>query len=139
MTELFEQEIERDNDWYLKKERKGRLRADLETFVTEETLDHKYLYWLEPTVDCVWEIRSIREMPSVRVLGLFPEKDVFVATGIYRRDYLGKIESEEWKMAKRNAMAQWRSIFNQYQPLGKNGEEIHEFFSGALPGKYFKS
>ncbi len=139
MTERFSEEIQSGEDGYLDAERKGILRADLETFVTSPTLDPKYMFWLHPITDCVWEIRSVRDKPSIRVLGLFAKKDVFIATNIYRRDYLGVWESEGWKEAKRNAMAQWRSIFYQYQPLGKNGGEIYEFFSGALPGKYFKS
>ena len=138
MTERFQQEISEASEEYLDKVRRGELRADLETFITQPTLDHKYLFWLHPLTDCVWEIRSVREEPTIRVLGFFPEKDVFIATNINRRDELGGWESEAWKQAKRDALAQWRVIFHTYQPLGKNGEDTDDFFSGAIPGKFFK-
>ena len=77
---------EGDPEW---DERIGKLRADLEVFVVEPSIAPKYLFLLYPSVDAVWEIRSARDDPSLRVLGLFPMPDAFVSTEYARRDLLG--------------------------------------------------
>lgn len=116
-------------------ERFGRLRADLETFVTEEDLYPHYLYWLTPRGDLVWEIRSIADEPTLRVLGRFITRDVFVALTVEERSELGKWESLSWRRAKRTAIQRWGALFN-IPPLG--GQNQDDFFSGAIPGKYWK-
>jgi hypothetical protein len=57
---------EGDEEW---EDRIGRLRADLEIFVTEPSITARYLFLLYPAADAVWEIRSVRDRPSLRVLG----------------------------------------------------------------------
>ena len=131
-------EIEGGDDASFTAERKAQLRADLEVIVSSRTIDPKYCYWLTPQHDCVWEIRSTRDDPSTRILGCFAAQDVFVATNMQRRDLLGGWDSEEWKLAKRNALVIWRKILYTYPPMGANGEQIDDFFTGALQGKYFK-
>src|ERR1700735_2105975 len=64
----------------LMEERIGTLRADLESFVVGLTLHPSYLFLLSPTREGVWEIRSTRQDPSIRVLGRFAARDVFIAT-----------------------------------------------------------
>lgn len=103
-----------DDAW---EERVGRLRADLEVFVTEPTIAPKYLFLLYPARDAVWEIRSTRDDPSLRVMGLFPEMDVFVSTNHARRDELGGWQTREWKIVKRAAVAIWRQLFPTYKPI----------------------
>jgi len=58
---------EGDQQW---ERRIAELRADLEVFVEARTIDPKYLFRLYPARDGVWEIRSVRENPSIRVLGV---------------------------------------------------------------------
>lgn len=116
-------------------ERLGRLRADLETFVTEADLYPHYLYWLTPRDDLVWEIRSIADDPTLRVLGRFVMRDVFVALTIEKRSELGKWESLNWRRAKRTAIQRWRTLIN-FPPFG--GQDQNDFFSGAIPGHYWK-
>ena len=116
-------------------ERLGRLRADLETFVTEADLYPHYLYWLTPRDDLVWEIRSIADEPQLRVLGRFILHDVFVALAVEERSELGEWESFSWQRAKRTAIQRWGALFNT-PPLG--GHDQNDFFSGAIPGKYWK-
>lgn len=119
----------------ISEERYGRLRADLETFVVERDLAPRYLYWLTPRHDLVWEIRSIADQPTLRVLGLFAERDIFVALTIEERSELGGWDSESWKRAKRTAVQRWGTILT-CAPL--KGECEDDFFSGAIPGKYWK-
>lgn len=116
-------------------ERIGRLRADLETFVTEADLYPHYLFWLTPRSDLVWEIRSIADAPSLRVLGRFVMHDVFVALTIEERSELGEWDSQSWKRAKRTTVQRWGALFNM-PPL--EGQTADDFFSGAIPRKYWK-
>ena len=97
-------------------ERLGLLQADLEFFVTSETIDPKYLFHLYPARDAVWEIRSVRPDPSIRVLGLFVKKDFFIATNHALRAELGDWQSRGWKTVKRTARARWTQLFHQYEP-----------------------
>lgn len=116
-------------------ERLGRLRADLETFVTEADLYPHYLYWLTPKSDLVWEIRSIADEPTLRVLGRFVMRDVFVALTIEERSELGGWESFSWRRAKRTTIQRWGAMFTT-PPLG--GQDQNDFFSGAISGAYWK-
>ena len=116
-------------------ERFGRLRADLETFVTEADLYPHYLYWLTPRTDLVWEIRSIADEPTLRVLGRFIMRDVFVALTIEERSELGGWESLSWRRAKRTTIQRWITLFN-IPPI--EGDSQDDFFSGAIPGTYWR-
>ena len=116
-------------------ERYGRLRADLETFVVERDLYPHYLFWLTPRNDLVWEIRSIADVPTLRVLGRFADRDTFVALTIEERSELGEWDSKGWKRAKRTTIQRWRSVLN-VAPI--QGTSENDFFSGAIPGKYWK-
>lgn len=124
---------EGDAEW---EERIGRLRADLEVFVTEESLVPKYLFLLFPPADAVWEIRSVRDDPSIRVLGLFPLLDTFVSTNYALREHLGGWQSREWRKVKRAAKAAWRKTFPAYDPIIATTPET--VFSGAINGDYCK-
>jgi hypothetical protein len=124
---------EGDSEW---EERIGRLRADLEIFVTEATITPEYLFLLYPSSDAVWEIRSARDKPSLRVLGLFPETDVFVSTHHARREDLGGWQSREWKIVKRVARAVWRQLFPSYNP--KLTSKANEVCSGVTNEIFYK-
>jgi hypothetical protein len=117
-------------------ERFGALRADLEVFVTESTLYPHYLFWLTPRGDQVWEIRSVEEVPSLRVLGRFAAPDVFVSLTIEERAELEGWNSLQWKRAIRTCAQRWGTIFPAHPP--HSGEQASDFFSGAVPERYFK-
>jgi len=86
--------------------RVAELRADLEVFVEGRIIDPKYLFLLYPAADCVWEIRSVRSNPSIRVLGLFAKRDIFVATNFAFREDLGGWQSRlSREMPARNGEA----------------------------------
>jgi hypothetical protein len=125
---------EHDDDEF--EERLGQLEADLELFVEGRPIDPKYLFLLYPARQAVWEIRSVRPTPSIRVLGLFASKDNFVVTNLALREDLGGWQSREWKEVKRSALAAWRRLFHPYAPLGAS--DIHNLVTGAIDGKYFK-
>lgn len=116
--------------------RMGHLEADLDHFVLSQTIDPKYLFHLYPARDGVWEIRSVRHDPSIRVLGHFADRDVFIATNCAFREDLGGWQSRQWKEVKRAARANWNQLFHTYQPI--IGTDVRELVSGALDGRYFK-
>lgn len=124
---------EGDQEW---ERRVAELQADLEYFVEGRAIDPKYLFLLYHVREAVWEIRSVRDQPSIRVLGRFAEKDVFIATNFALREDLGKWESRAWRDVKVMARTAWTNIFQQYQPVA--GSNIHDMVSGALNGRYFK-
>jgi hypothetical protein len=133
-TILFSPESE-DAEW---EERVGKLQADLEVFLSgERPIDPKYLFLLYPSRDAVWEIRSVRDDPSIRILGRFAMKDVFIATNHAKREDLGGWQSRAWKEVKRAAGAIWRQIFPVYQPLVSIN--IHDNVSGAHSGEYYRT
>jgi hypothetical protein len=117
--------------------RVAELQADLEVFVEARTIDPKYLFLLYPLRDAVWEIRSVRDAPSIRVLGLFAAKDIFIATNHALREELGGWDSREWKTVKRSARAAWLRLFPSYDPQG--GSDANHLVTGALDGEYFKT
>ena len=122
-----------DEDW---EHRVAELQADLEYFVEGRAIDPKYLFLLYHVREAVWEIRSARDQPSIRVLGRFAERDVFIATNHALREELGGWESRAWRGVKVLARARWMNLFQQYQPV--QGSNIHDMVSGALNGHYFK-
>lgn len=132
LWELLESD-EGDSAW---EQRVGELRADLEQFVTSEQITSKYLFLLDPSADAVWEIRSVGSDPSLRVLGLFAAKDVYIAGDVALREDLGGWNSRAWKQVKRNARAVWRQLFNSYNPIVTIN--VHDVVTGAISGKYFK-
>lgn len=117
--------------------RMGTLQADLEVFAEGKTIGPKYLFLLYPAAEGVWEIRSVRDDPSIRVLGLFAAKDVFVATNLALREDLGGWQSREWKAVKKIARARWNVLFHTYPPVIT--ADVHAVVSGAIHGKYLKS
>ena len=125
---------EGDQDW---ERRVGELRADLETFVIGDEIHPKYLFLLYPARDGVWEIRSAGEDPSIRVLGLFPEKDIYVATNYALRELLGGWQSREWRNVKRIAGAIWRWLFPTYPPM--KTIDVNDVITGAIDGRYYKN
>jgi hypothetical protein len=127
------QSPEGDSEW---EQRVASLQADLERFVVDRTIDPKYLFLLSPRRDAAWEIRSVRPSPSIRVLGHFAHKDIFVATTFAKREDLNGWQSEEWKAIKRRSAAIWRRLFQQYQP--RKETRVQDLVSGALNGRYFK-
>ena len=96
-----------------------------------------FLLKVSPLIrQAVWEIRSVRPAPSIRVLVLFAKKNVFVATNFAFREDLGEWQSREWKNVKRAALAGWRRLFHPYDPL--ESTNIQNLVTGAINGKYFK-
>ena len=109
----------------------GFLTADLERFVVggRQTFgmgsnNHCTIKVLDDWSDEIWEIRSRREKPGVRVFGRFVLPDVFVATAVVDRKELGN----DFDVEKRRCGAAWRQLFYSYEP-----------YRGANPDDYITS
>lgn len=116
--------------------RLGELQADLDFFVDNGRVHPKYLFLLYPVRDAVWEIRSTSHDPSIRVLGLFADRDIFIATNFALREDLGGWQSREWKRVKRLARARWNQLFHPFNP--RTDTDIRKLVTGAINGRYFK-
>lgn len=67
---------------------------------------------LVPPPECggVWEFRATNHRPQARLLGFFPFRNIFVATGVYPRDVLGERGSQAWGTAisvTRGGISKW--------------------------------
>jgi len=118
-------------------ERLGFLQADLETFAEGAKLHPRYLFLLYPAREAVWEIRSMRPQPSIRVLGRFADTDVFIATNYALRDELGGWKSRAWRDVKVTSRAVWTQLFHTYRPIVTTN--VHDVVTGAIDGKFFKT
>jgi hypothetical protein len=118
-------------------ERLGVLQADLESFADGTALHPHYLFLLSPAREAVWEIRSMRPDPSIRVLGRFAERDVFIATNYAFRHELGGWQSRAWRDVKVRSRTVWTHLFHPYRPVTTTN--VHDVVTGAIDGKYFKT
>src|SRR5450759_947607 len=84
--------------------------------------------------EAVWEIRSVSHDPSIRIVGRFADKDVFVATSFAIRERLGGWQSRAWRDIKVLARAIWDNLFRPYPPVVTIN--VHDVVSGAIDGKY---
>jgi hypothetical protein len=110
-------------------------RAILEAFVDGRWMTIKtrpkskgQLAMLSPHADEIWEIRDIRPKPSLRILGSFAEKDVFIALAPYERSELGARDSTEWVTALQLYKLQWSWLFDGHRPM-----------SGSFPNDYISN
>ncbi len=115
-----------------RRERWFRARAVLEQFVDGKWMSVKSkpnsrgeLAILCPHSDEIWEIRDVRPKPSLRILGSFASKDLFIALSPYERSELGAKGSAEWATALEIYKTQWRWLFDRHRPM-----------SGSFPNDY---
>lgn len=123
------------------KPRIGRLRDDLESFVTGRVISlelkpytarEAYMARLDKPTDEVWDIRSRDPSPALRVFGRFAEQDIFIAFFWEIRKRLGDKQSPCWAPLIRRCKADWRKLFNPYPP--HSGNTIHDYVSeNAIP------
>ncbi len=79
-----------------------------------------------PHADEIWEIRDVKPRPSLRILGSFAYKDLFIALAPYERSALGAKGSPEWARALQEYKTQWSWLFDGHRPM-----------SGSFPNDYF--
>ncbi|MEJ1965145.1 MAG: hypothetical protein WDO56_27850 [Gammaproteobacteria bacterium] len=116
-------------------QRFAELEATLAEFVTSRNLDPQYVFLLTPTKDGIWEIRSARPEPQIRVFGFFADRDAFVATNYEFRSTLGEYNSKEWQFAMARAKSIWRRLFEPLLPRYESDPKL--LITGAIDGKYF--
>jgi hypothetical protein len=121
----------------------GRLRADLEAFVTGQEIamstvpyEHRTAYMgiLDPVTEGVWEIRSRDPNPGMRVFGQFACKDTFIAFNVglrSKRDLrwpelvpLGDGKSFQYHFAQIDVLNRWKALFPQLSPLSGDDASV---------------
>lgn len=129
-----------DKEW---EKRCNYLRAELESFVKGEEVrlclepyeaDTAFMGRLFKPSDEVWDIRSRRMRPSLRVFGRFARRDLFVAffwsprslqLPYSQRLPLGDRDSEEWRLAIKETKAEWRKLFPSFNPIHGESHDIY--------------
>ena len=75
----------------------AKLEADMAHFVEGGYINWNLMKWLDPQKQEVWELKSVRPKPSLRVFGRFAEPNVFVGTHHQVRNKMkGKWSQEFW-------------------------------------------
>jgi hypothetical protein len=110
--------------------KKGRwlaARAVLEAFVDGHWITVKskpnsraQMAILCPHEDEIWEIRDVKPKPSLRILGSFTHRDVFIALAPYERSELGEKGSDGWNNALLDYKAKWTELFDGHRPMSGN-------------------
>ena len=121
------------------------LLADLQSFVKGEALsmcfrpyEHGEAYFgrLDPVGSCVWDVRSRKPNPGIRVLGMFAEVDTFVAFNWWPRskkvswsgkEPLGDKNSINWRIAMHDCDTQWHATLPGEVPIA--GLEVNRYVS----------
>jgi hypothetical protein len=86
---------------------------------------------LKPPADEVWEMRSLKPKPSLRIFGRFIARDRFVAMNWAKRIDLGAATSQEWVDAIQLFHAQWQRYFATCPP--------HSPQAGSFPNGYLSN
>lgn len=123
----------------------AQLRADLEAIVTGGEINVSMRPFkaktalmgiLDPVKDGVWDIRSSKPSPGLRVIGCFADVDTFVGllpasrsvpTVFVKRGPLGDRFSPEWAHIISETRALWRRLIPTWRPIG--GDDPSDYFS----------
>ena len=114
----------------------GRLRADMESFITGAPISiaknprkakSAFLSRLEGERGQIWEMRHRWPKPGIRLIGGLSEKNVFVALQWALRVDLGAFGSREWRDAIEACKAEWRRKFLTWPPV--SGATYEEYLS----------
>lgn len=106
------------------------LRQDLDRFSAGGPIEWDYIKPLEPRSEEVWEIKSVKPSPSLRVFGRFAMQDVFVVTHYWPRIPLLGFGSVYWKAEIRRCKQTWNNLFGTFAP--HTGTTIHDYVSGTI-------
>ncbi len=88
----------------------AKLDADMAHFVEGGYVNWGLMKWLDPKKQEVWELRSVRPKPSIRVFGRFAEPNVFIGTNLaYRGNLKAKWSTEFW-----NAIFECEKIWKSF-------------------------
>ena len=113
------------------------LRAEIDWFIDGRTISlrsdgeggtNAWMARLDPSGDEVWEIRSMKPRPSLRIFGSIVALDVFVALTWSKRADLHKRESEQWETAIAEFKAERSNCFGSARPI-----------SGSYPDAYLSN
>lgn len=128
------------------KARAKRLLADLQSFVKGEVIsiclrpyEHGEAYFgrLDPVGSSIWDVRSRKPDPGLRIFGMFADLDTFVALSWWPRSIkvswalkepLGDKNSLNWRIAMHDCDSQWHSTLPG--EVAVSGLEVERYVSG---------
>jgi hypothetical protein len=131
MCPEVEEPLNRERTERKEVERWARLEADMSWFVEGGYVNRGLIKQLSK-VEEIWNIRSTRPSPSLRVFGRFAEPDVFVATHVVERKRLGAKGSSEYRAELLRCQTMWNRLFTfppftgkQYNDYVQENAEEH--------------
>lgn len=74
----------------------------------------------------LWEFRTSMHRPKSRLLGVIPERNAFVALGLYRRDSLKSGVRGHWEAAAEHVQRRWSFVGSGRSALRFRGAELEE-------------
>ncbi len=121
------------------------LLAELENFVTGGVIaiciepfkaakSKAFMGILDPTRDGVWDIRSMKPKPGLRLLGLFSKKNTFLAfipaarstkCNFVSRGPLGGADSKEWADAIHDTKQLWMRHMLPWKPVNGDNPDAY--------------
>ena len=117
--ELAKQIADGQNDKDMR-DRWAKLEADMAHFVEGGYVNWGLMKWLDPKEQEVWELKSVRPRPSMRVFGRFAEPNVFIGTNLALRPNLkGKWSLQYWDEIFK-AERVWSGLFARSPFSGEN-------------------
>lgn len=116
----------------------GELAADFNRFTSDPVLPvgmdpyrkdkSAFLARVHPVEARVWSLRSRAPRPSIRLVGLFAEKDVLILILSRFRDDLGGPKDTRWAWVREEAAAWWNDHFAPERAL--LSEDANDYVSG---------
>lgn len=113
----------------------AELEADLVNFLVVPEIEKEYLKQLRPPTDGVWQIRSQRVEPTIRVFGQFVARNILIATSFRYRGDLKEFSNPEWDYEKKLTQHTYRQLFPGHN--AKKTTNAHMLFDGAVDEKYY--
>ena len=124
-----------------------QLRADMESFVKGDVIsmcftpyeaEDEFFGLLDPPGEAIWDIRSRTPRPSLRVLGMFPKVNTFVALDWWpRRRKLEWSDKEplgddqlRWRLAIHECRERWHNTLPGEVPVA--GMDVERYVTGDV-------
>jgi|GEM_PF-4692809 len=105
-------------------------------FVTGDLMEETvHLTHLTPPPNDIWELKVIPQDKSLqhRIFGWFPEKDCFIATHLFERNWLKtrKDADNKWEEAMCKCHAKRTKLFGSPEPIHPHGRDFEKYVSNG--------
>ncbi|GEM_PF-1119440 len=118
----------------------GAARAIMDSFVSGRIISvpkpgtnnksRHQMAQLEPEQDGIWEIRTTKPKPGIRLAGLFVKQDLFVVLTWDERRLLDNFGSKQWRILVLGCQTEWKNLFFTYLPF--KGDSAHDYITNIF-------